>query len=113
MPGSLGAVSTATLDQALERFVRQVGHWEAPRWAATLDGGHGTRADALHALVTWIADTAADAEGEPRRVVPRLPNDPALVDQLRVVVADLRSANPPEAVLAETADRLTALRHIF
>ncbi|MDR7322711.1 MULTISPECIES: hypothetical protein [Catenuloplanes] len=106
-------MSTATLDQALERFIRQVGHWEAPRWAAILDGTHGTRGDALHALVMWIADAAADAEGEPRRAVPRLPNDPVLVDQLRVVIADLRSANPSEAVLAEAADRLTSLRHMF
>ncbi|MDP9799320.1 hypothetical protein J2S43_007832 [Catenuloplanes nepalensis] len=102
-------MSTATLDQALERFIRQVGHWEAPRWAAPLAGG--SRADALHALVTWVADAAADAEGEPRRPVPRLTNDLALVDQLRVVVADLRAANPGEAVLAEAAGRLTALRH--
>ena len=112
-PGSLGAVTTATLDQALERFVRQVGHWEAPRWATPLDGTPGTRADALHALITWVADSAADAEGEPRRPIPRLPHDPALVDQLRVVVADLQAATPPPLVLTEAATRLTAFRHLL
>nr|WP_307248831.1 hypothetical protein [Catenuloplanes indicus] len=97
----------------MERFIRQVGHWEAPRWAAHLDGTDGSRGDALHALVAWIADAAADAEGEPHRAVPRLPHDPALVDQLRVVIADLRAANPAEAVLAEAADRLSTLRQVF
>nr|WP_033339821.1 hypothetical protein [Catenuloplanes japonicus] len=104
-------MSTATLDQALDRFVRQVGHWEAPRWATALDGTAGNRADAVHALVAWVADAAADAENEPRRPVPRLTNDLALVDQLRVVVADLLAAAPGDAVLAEAATRLTALRH--
>ncbi|MFI5843437.1 hypothetical protein ACIA8K_27390 [Catenuloplanes sp. NPDC051500] len=103
-------MSTATLDQALERFVRQTGHWEAPRWALPLDGTPGTRADALHALITWVADAAADADGEPHRPVPRLPHDPALIDQLRVVTADLRAATPPDAILTEAAGRLTALR---
>jgi hypothetical protein len=106
-------VSTVTLDQALERFVRQVGHWEAPRWATPFGDTPGTRADALHALVTWVADAAADAENEPRRPVPRLPHDPALVDQLRVVTADLRAATPPDEVLTEAATRLTALRSAF
>ncbi|MDR7279296.1 hypothetical protein [Catenuloplanes atrovinosus] len=106
-------MSTATLDQALDRFVRQVGHWEAPRWATPLDGTTGTRADAVHALITWVADAAADAEGQPRRPVPRLPNDLALVDQLRVVVTDLLAATPPPTILTEAATRLTALRHML
>lgn len=103
-------MTTATLEQALERFVRQVGHWEAPRWGTALDGTAGTRADAVHALVTWVADAAASAEGEVRRPVPRLANDLALIDQLRVVVADLLAASPSAAVLTEAAERVTAVR---
>ena len=56
-----------------------------------------SRADLVHRLVQEIANLAADAEGEPRRAVPRLDNDLALPDQLRVVAADLVAAGPPDA----------------
>jgi enoyl reductase-like protein len=83
------------LTRAVDLLVRQVGHWTAPRWRG--------RADGVHALVQRIADLTADAEGEPRRVVPRLENDLALADQLRVVAADLVAARPPAEVLAVAA----------
>jgi hypothetical protein len=43
----------------------------------------------MHALVQALADLAADAEGQPRRPVPRLPNDTHLPDQLQVIGLDL------------------------
>ncbi|GAA2142334.1 hypothetical protein [Glycomyces algeriensis] len=43
----------------------------------------------MHRLVQTLADLAADAEGQPRRTVPRLSNDTHLPDQLQVVGLDL------------------------
>jgi hypothetical protein len=60
--------------------------------------------------VQEIANLAADAEGQPRRAVPRLDNDLALPDQLRVVAADLLAAAPSDAVLTRAAAEVTATR---
>lgn len=103
-------MSAAELDRAVQLMVRQVGHWEQPRWSAAAEGGNVSRADLVHKLVQEIANLAADAEGEPRRGVPRLDNDLALPDQLRVVAADLVAAGPPDAVLAEAAAAVAATR---
>ncbi|MET8348858.1 MULTISPECIES: hypothetical protein [unclassified Micromonospora] len=103
-------MSTAELDQAVRLLVRQVAHWEQPRWAAVATTGNMSRADLVHRLVQEIANLAADAEGEPRRVVPRLDNDLALPDQVRVVVADLIAAGPGAEVLARAAAEVTATR---
>jgi hypothetical protein len=92
------------LTRAVGLLVRQVGHWTPERWARS---GH---ADRTHALVQRLADRAADAEGQPRRPVPRLPSDLALPDQLKVVAADLVAALPSPAVLADAADDVTAVR---
>ena len=51
----------------------------------------------MHALVQDLADVCAEAEGEPKRKVPRLPGDTHLPDQLQVVGLDL----------LDQADRLT------
>lgn len=98
------------LGRAVELLVRQVGHWEQPRWAAAAAGGNAARGDLVHRLVQEVANLAADAEGQPRRTVPRLDNDLALPDQLRVVAADLVAAGPPPEVLARAAAEVTATR---
>ncbi|TDC40735.1 hypothetical protein [Micromonospora sp. KC213] len=103
-------MSAAELDRAVRLLTRQVGHWQQPRWAAVPDGGDASRADLMHRLVQELADLGADAESEPCRPVPRLPNDLALVDQLRVVAADLIAAGPSGAVLARAAAAVTATR---
>ncbi|MFG2053546.1 hypothetical protein ACGFI9_05875 [Micromonospora sp. NPDC048930] len=103
-------MSAAELDRAVELLVRQVGHWEQPRWSAQAEGGNVSRADLVHKLVQEIANLAADAEGEPRRDVPRLGTDLVLPDQLRVVAADLVAAGAPEAVLAEAAAAIAKTR---
>ncbi|MER7888243.1 hypothetical protein ABTX15_00255 [Micromonospora sp. NPDC094482] len=103
-------MSAAELDRAVQLLVGQVGHWEQPRWAAAAAGGNAARADLVHRLVQEIANLAADAEGEPRRTVPRLANDLALPDQLRVVAADLMAADPEPAALARAAGEVTATR---
>lgn len=103
-------MSAGELDRAVQLLVRQVGHWQQPRWSAAAQGGNVSRADLVHKLVQEIANLAADVDGEPRRTVPRLENDLALPDQLRVVAADLVAAGPPEAVLAEATAAVAATR---
>ncbi len=92
------------LSRAAARLADQVSHWTPPRWAAS------GRAEAFHALVQRIAALDADAEGEPRRRVPRLDNDLALPDQLRVVVADLLAASGDEPTLAAAVAAIAAAR---
>ena len=62
----------------------------------------------MYALVQQIADLAADAEGEPRRAVPRLVNDVALPDQLTVVVNDLVDATADRDRLDPALAAITA-----
>lgn len=90
------------LGARVDRFVAAVAHWTPTAWAApagVAGGPAGSRADVTHALVQRIADLAADAEGQPHRPVPRLDNDLALPDQLRVLAADLLAADPPRPTL--------------
>ncbi|MFI6779808.1 hypothetical protein [Micromonospora sp. NPDC050276] len=103
-------MSAAELDKTVQLLVRQIVHWQQPRWAAVATTGNVSRADLVHRLVQEIANLAADAEGEPRRVVPRLDNDLALPDQLRVVTADLLAADPGPEALARVAAEVTATR---
>lgn len=83
---------------AVDRLCRGVAHWTPARWAAPGPAGD-SRADAVASVVQRIADLAAVAEGQPRRIVPRLDNDLILCDQLRVVTADLVAAQPSQAAL--------------
>jgi hypothetical protein len=85
-----------------ERLRNQVRHWELPRW-------RGGRADRMYALVQLLADLAADAEGRPRRTVPR-EYDVVLPDQLRVLADDLLAADPSPAQLAEATAAIDAVR---
>ncbi|MFC7544828.1 hypothetical protein [Plantactinospora sp. GCM10030261] len=106
-------MSAADLNRAVDQLVRQVGHWEAPRWAAVAAAGNAPRGELVHRLVQRIANRAADAASERRRTVPRLDNDMALPDQLRVVTADLVAAGPPDEVLAESAAEVQATRRVL
>ncbi|MFF5230170.1 hypothetical protein [Dactylosporangium sp. NPDC000521] len=96
------------LTATVGRLVGQVGHWTPPRWAAS--GASGVpRGDTVHELIQWLADRCADAEGRPRLPVPRLDNDLALPDQLRVVAADLARFGGP-ALVDEAAEKVKAVR---
>jgi hypothetical protein len=103
-------VTPEELRRSVERLTDRTSHWTPPRWAASSASGPGSRADRFHALVQALADQAAEAEGEQCRVVPRLSPDTALPDQLRVIVADLIEAAPPEAVLAAAARRVASAK---
>src|SRR5690606_9623760 len=70
------------LSREVNRLIGQVRHWTPARWAApAADAPDRSRGDLVHGLVQRLADRCAEAEGEPRRRVPRLDNDLALVDQ--------------------------------
>ena len=93
---------TDALTTAVLRLYGHVSHWSPPRWAATSASGR-SRADEAYDLVQQMAELAADAEGQPRRTVPRLTGEVTLADQLRVVAADLVAAGPPADVLERAA----------
>ncbi|MCO8278049.1 hypothetical protein M1L60_46520 [Actinoplanes sp. TRM 88003] len=89
---------------SIDRLLNQVRYWEQPRWRAD------SRNDRAYALVQLLADLGADAEGQPRRPVPR-EHDMILPDQLRVMADDLLAADPPPAVLDEASAAVDQLRH--
>ncbi|WP_344651345.1 hypothetical protein [Cryptosporangium japonicum] len=69
-----------------------------------------TVADRLHVVVQVLADLGADAEGQPRRAVPRTAEPGALVDQLTVLGNDLVAADPDAEELDRVTRSLDALR---
>jgi hypothetical protein len=103
-------VDDAQLVRAVDRLVDQVGHWTPARWALAGATAGRTRAEVVHALAQRLADLEADVTGRPARPVPRLANDLALPDQVRVMTLDLVAARPGPAVLAAALDAVTATR---
>ena len=71
--------------------------WTPARYAAAAPPW-GTRGDLVLHLAQACADAAADAEGEPRRTLPRLDSDLGLADQLAVTSDDLVRAQPGDDV---------------
>jgi hypothetical protein len=93
---------TDSLQDAVGRLVNRVLHWTPNRWAKPFaDDSPETRAARVHVLAQRLADAAADAEGQPHRRVPRLDNDLAIPDQLRVLVADAAAAGVQDQDLIE------------
>jgi hypothetical protein len=101
---------------SVDRLLNLVAHWEQGRWWSRPDVRYAadsvppTRADLAYGLVQRLADLGADAEGRPRRPVPRL-NDLVLPDQLRVMADDLLAADAREDLLKLATDDVDALRH--
>src|SRR5205823_1727158 len=105
---------TASDDQlvrAVDRLVNHVGHWTQARWTAPAGRGGRTHADVVHALAQRPADLEAAAAGRPSRPVPRLANDLALPDQVRVMTLDLVAVAPGPAVCTAALDAVTEARH--
>ena len=102
------SVAAARFRAAADRLVNRVAHWTPERWARPVGPG-ATRADRVFGVVQRLADLAAEVEGGSRRGVPRLDNDLALVDQLKVLAADLVLAGPPPAVLLAAAEAVDSV----
>jgi hypothetical protein len=96
----------ATLAALAGVLLPRLRRWTRESW--TVEVGDGTRGDVTAAVVQRLADLGADAEGQPRRTVPRLA-DISLADQLTVMVDDLLRTADPAALHAATAE-LTSLR---
>lgn len=94
--------AVALLRRESRSLVERLRLWTPQRWAAAAPDGR-SRADLVHHLAQDLADRAADAEGAPRRALPRL-DDLVLADQLSVTADDLVRATPD----AETARRAAA-----
>ena len=100
---------------AVDRLINQVGHWEQGRWWARVPETPAagpvppTTADLAYGLVQRLADLGADAEGRPRRPVPRH-HDLVLPDQLRVMADDLLAADPAEDLLDRATEAVETLR---
>lgn len=105
------AVDDGQLVRAVDRLADQVGHWTPARWAQP--AGQGTRADVVHALAQRLADLEASVTGRPVLPVPRLPNDLALPDQVRVMVLDLVAARPDASVLASALSFIADARALL
>jgi hypothetical protein len=95
---------------AANRLTTRVEHWTAKRWSLPAEGAAGpdgvaaTRAETVHSLVQRLADLAAGIEGRVPQRVPRLANDLALQDQVRVMVADLQFVASDDVLRAAAAD---------
>lgn len=103
-------MSATELVRVVDLLINQVSHWGPQRWAGPAEPGGPSRADVVYALVQRLADLAAEAEGEPLREVPRLENDLALVDQLRVVAFDLATASSSDLVTHAAAADVSSVR---
>jgi len=94
------------------RLRRSVSVWSAARWAATPRPlpnrlpTSTTCAGVAHHLVQVLADLGADAEGRPRREVPRSESDLVLPDQLLVMAYDIAQAEPDDALLQAALDEV-------
>ncbi len=99
---------TVLLRRESRSLVQRLRLWTPARYAAAAPP-YGTRGDLVHHLVQALADSAADAEGGPRRPVPRLDSDLGLADQLAVMSEDLARAEPSVGAAREATAHL--LRH--
>lgn len=93
---------------AVDRLVGRVQHWTPSRWERPSAVAGASRADLVYALAQRLADAGADAEGEVRRPVPRLDNDLALPDQIRVLASDALACGAPPEVIDALTEAVTA-----
>lgn len=99
----------ALLRRESRSLVQRLRLWTPTRWAAAALP-FGTRADLVHHLAQALADTAADLERQPRRVLPRLDSDLGLPDQLAVTSDDLVRTDPPAGTARTATCHLLAHR---
>ena len=97
------------LAKEVQSLVQRLRLWTPSRWAAACDPW-GTRADLGRHLAQWLADRAAELEGQPRRELPALAPDLLVADQLAVTGDDLVRAEPGPDVVRDAVDHLLAHR---
>lgn len=100
--------AVALLRRESASLVQRLRLWTPARWAAA-GAPFGSRGDLVHHLAQALADLTADAEGEVRRVLPRL-DDLVLADQLAVTADDLARAAPAAQVARQAVAHLLAHR---
>ena len=104
---------SALLRRESRSLVQRLRLWTPARFAAAAPV-RGSRGDLVHHLAQRLADLAAQAEGEPRRPLPRLDGDLGLPDQLAVTADDLVRAVPAaSAARAATAHLLLHRRDLL
>ena len=90
-------------------LVQRLRLWTPTRWAAACDPW-GTRADLGRHVAQWLADRAAELEGQPLRPLPLLSPDLLVADQLAVTGDDLVRAEPGPELVRDAVDHLLAHR---
>jgi len=103
-------VDTGQLVHRVDQLTDHVGHWSPSRWKQASALGDRSRADVVHALVQQLADLEAELTGRPTRAVPRLDNDLALPDQVRVMALDLLAAHAGPDALGTAVNLVTQAR---
>ncbi|MCW2715688.1 MAG: hypothetical protein JWN88_2735 [Frankiales bacterium] len=102
-----GSSPLVLLRRESRSLVQRLRLWTPARYAALVPGTGLRRADVVHHLAQDFADAASAYESGDRRVLPRLPGDLVLADQLAVTADDLVRAGPPaSAALSATAHLL-------
>jgi len=102
---------TALLRRESRSLVQRLRLWTPARYAALVPGSAVSRADLVHHLAQALADTVAACEVTTPRVLPRMPNDLVLADQLAVISDDLVRAHPPDTVAVAATAHLLAHRY--
>jgi hypothetical protein len=90
-------------------LVQRLRMWTPVRWSAAADPW-GTRADLGRHLAQALADTAAELEGESRRLLPVLRPDLLVVDQIAITGDDLVRCSPSDVRCREAVDHVLAHR---
>ena len=103
-------VDAGQLVRAVDRLADHVSHWTPVRWGQPSASPGLSRADVVHALAQRLADLEAAATGRETRPVPRLPNDLALPDQVRVMALDLVAARADGTVVETALDAVALAR---
>jgi hypothetical protein len=98
------------LAKEVQSLVQRLRLWTPTRWAAGCEPW-GSRADLGRHLAQWLADRAAELEGQPRRELPVLSPDLLVADQIAVTGDDLVRAEPGPELAQAAVHHLLAHRY--
>ena len=106
-------MSAVELTRLVEMLARQTSQWTPARWSAVAEPGTPSRAELVYGLIQRIADLAAEVEGQHRREIPPMESPLLLIDQLRVMAADLILAGAPEGLTHAAAADVSEVRALL